>query len=248
MVSAFTKCSSSQNLLFGPAMDSKWLLDILCTPAIQELECKIVDVYQSTDFRELDNYTYLLDRRKGLLDNELLKHQAELLPIIIDYNNAAIDALHVLWDKCMRKKQVFAQFMDDGEDFHFSSKLCFGSQYPKLHPLQSANRQVLWDALLDARLNYFAQSVTWELGYQHTKGEGDGWTHLNFGDFSGLKDGSDNWNEGLDRELTRDVHLGHVFHNPFDHSRLALTDYIFVRDFRIESEIIISQFITKDSS
>ena len=39
--------------------------------------------------------------------------------------------------------------------------------------------------------------------------------------------------EGLDRELTKDLHLINAFHNLFDHTNFALTDFIFVREFNI---------------
>ena len=44
----------------------------------------------------------------------------------------------------------------------------------------------------------------------------------------------DNWNEGLDRELTKDMHLTHAFHNLYEHLEFSIFDLLWVRDFNIE--------------
>ena len=55
-----------------------------------------------------------------------------------------------------------------------------------------------------------------------------------FDDFIGMTCPPPNWNEGLDPELTKDLHLISAFHHLFNHTHFALTDFIFVRDFRTE--------------
>ena len=49
----------------------------------------------------------------------------------------------------------------------------------------------------------------------------------------------DNWNEGLDRELTKDLHLTSAFHNLYEHMEFAITDFIYVREFETEINIEI---------
>jgi hypothetical protein len=48
-----------------------------------------------------------------------------------------------------------------------------------------------------------------------------------------------NWNEGLDRELTKDLHLTSAFHNLFEHMAFAITDFVYVREFETEINIEI---------
>lgn len=43
----------------------------------------------------------------------------------------------------------------------------------------------------------------------------------------------DNWNEGLDREMTGDMHLCYAFHNLYDHCLFSIFDLLWVRDFFI---------------
>ena len=52
---------------------------------------------------------------------------------------------------------------------------------------------------------------------------------------------SSNWNEGLDQELTKNMNLIGQFHNLFSHMNFALTDFIYVREFRTEIKIQINK-------
>jgi hypothetical protein len=54
-----------------------------------------------------------------------------------------------------------------------------------------------------------------------------------------------NWNEGLDPELTKDLHLISQFHKLFQHMNFALTDFIYVRKFKTEINIEIRESIPK---
>ena len=44
----------------------------------------------------------------------------------------------------------------------------------------------------------------------------------------------DNWNEGLDSEMTKDMHLVYPFHNLFCHMNFSIFDLLWVRDFNLE--------------
>ena len=50
-----------------------------------------------------------------------------------------------------------------------------------------------------------------------------------------------NWNEGLDNELTKDLQLTSAFHHLFDHTKFAITDFIYVRKFETEINIEIDK-------
>ena len=60
-----------------------------------------------------------------------------------------------------------------------------------------------------------------------------------FDSFIGMDCPPPNWNEGLDPELTKDLHLISQFHNLFQHMLFAITDFIYVREFRTEINIEI---------
>ena len=49
-----------------------------------------------------------------------------------------------------------------------------------------------------------------------------------------LDESLDNWNEGLDRNMTDDMHLVYSFHNLFNHMAFSIFDLLWVRDFSID--------------
>lgn len=53
----------------------------------------------------------------------------------------------------------------------------------------------------------------------------------------GIEDENDNWNEGLNREWSGDIHLIQLFHNLYDHCHFSLYDLIYVYDFDLEVHI-----------
>ena len=55
-----------------------------------------------------------------------------------------------------------------------------------------------------------------------------------------LSEETDNWNEGLDGKLTKDMHLIFAFHDLFEHMEFAIFDLLWVRDFNIELNVEIS--------
>jgi len=64
-----------------------------------------------------------------------------------------------------------------------------------------------------------------------------------FDSFIGMDCPPPNWNEGLDQELTKNLHLTSAFHNLFDHTEFAITDFIYVRKFETEIKIEIDKTI-----
>ena len=60
-----------------------------------------------------------------------------------------------------------------------------------------------------------------------------------FESFIGMDCPPPNWNEGLDPELTKDLHLISQFHKLFQHMLFAITDFIYVRKFKTEIKVEI---------
>jgi len=63
---------------------------------------------------------------------------------------------------------------------------------------------------------------------------------MSFDSLIGMAHSTPNWNEDLDQELTKDLHLTSAFYNVFDHMNFAITDFIYVRDFVEEMEVEFS--------
>ena len=205
--------------------------------SIEAIEREIIYRYTSTRCYET-NYDYLLSLRRSIINKMVLAHQKDILPDIIAFNDALREALCEMYVRAHRVWKKVIDVMDetDGEEMELTAKLYFDYTYPELHPLQDEDRQDLWDALCDGDLNpMYADGVS-VLTLTLPRDEDD-----SFDSFIGMDCPPPNWNEGLDQELTKDLHLISQFHTLFEHMNFALTDFIYVRKFKTEINIEIIQ-------
>ena len=194
---------------------------------LQLLEREIAYIY-SSDVTGYPEREYLLELRKRLLENQALDHQAELLPDIIAFNDALTDALKRMYD---RAHEMYAQVSAISPNIEVEAKCFLSYDYPSRHPYQEEDRQELWNAICDSGWNrLYDDGVAFPFILPRDKDE-------SFDTFIGMDCPPPNWNEGLDPELTKDLHLIQQFHHLFDHTHFALTDFIFVREFNIEINI-----------
>ena len=174
----------------------------------------------------------LLLVRQRMLNEQVLAHQAELLPDITAFNDALRTALLNMYNHAHK---LYAQVSAFELNIELTAKCYLPQKYPSLHPYQEANRQELWDALCDTGWNpLYDTGVTHSLELPRDLG-------VSFESFIGMDIPPTNWNEGLNQELTKDLHLINAFHNLFDHTNFALTDFIFTRDFEEDIRIQIKQ-------
>ena len=141
------------------------------------------------------------------------------------------DRAYRIWDKMI-------DIIDegDGEEMELSAKIYLDTDYPALHPIQGDDRQELWYALCDDDLNpMYADGISvLTLTFPRD-------VNYTFDTFIGMDCPPPNWNEGLDPELTKDLHLISQFHNLFQHMLFAITDFIYVRKFRTEINVEITK-------
>ena len=202
---------------------------------IQCIEHEILWKYDKSpcDYPDCD---CLLSLRKDMINERVLAHQEEILPDIIAFNDAMTDALRELYDRAHR---IWDGIKDnaDFKDAEIEAKCYLSYDYPKLHPVQGKDRQDLWNALCDTGWNGVYEQglslMTLSLPEDN----------FSFEDFVGLDEKDNNWNEGLDRELTKDLHLTSAFHNTFEHLKFAITDFIYVREFETEINIEIRKSV-----
>ena len=184
-------------------------------------------------FDDYTHYGCLLELRKNILNDQALtrKNQEELLPHIIAFNDALRDALQHMYD---RAHELYRQISTIQPGIVLEAKCFLSYQYPSLHPFQDESRQELWEALSDTGWNPLYESgVTQSLELPHDM-------DMSFDEFIGMKCDLPNWNERLDQALTKDLHLINAFHNLFDHTNFALTDFIFCRGFEVSIKINLS--------
>ena len=197
---------------------------------LQLIEEEITYIYQS-DVTGYPEGEYLLDLRKRILNEQACtrKAQEELLPDIIAFNDALHDALKRMYD---RAHELYRQMSAIQPDIMLTAKCYLAYDYPALHPYQKEDRQELFNAISDFGWNsLYADGVTFSLELPRD-------IDMPFDTIRGMDCTPFNWNEGLDPELTKDLHINRAFHNLFDHTKFALTDFIFCRDFVFEFSTI----------
>ena len=197
---------------------------------LQLIEEEISYIYDS-DATGYPEGEYLLDLRKRILNEQACtrKAQEELLPDIIAFNDALHDALKRMYD---RAHELYRQMSAIQPDIMLTAKCYLAYDYPALHPYQKEDRQELFNAISDFGWNrLYADGVTFSLELPRD-------IDMPFDTIRGMDCTPFNWNEGLDPELTKDLHINRAFHNLFDHTKFALTDFIFCRDFVFEFSTI----------
>ena len=212
-------------------------INALCDYSIKMIEKEIIQGYNNTRDYSV-NGDALLSLRKNIINKELLAHQAEILPDIIAFNDALRGALLDMYERAHRIWEKMIDTIDerDGEEMELTAKCYFDTDYPALHPIQGDDRQELWYALCDEDLNpLYADGIS-ILTLTFPRDEG-----CTFDSFIGMDCPPPNWNEGLDPELTKDLHLISQFHKLFQHMLFAITDFIYVRKFRTEINVEITK-------
>ena len=178
---------------------------------------------------------HLLNLRQDILNDQALANQKELLPDIIAFNDALYSALQKMYDHAHELYKKISAFQPNIE---LDAKCFLPKKYPLLHPFQNDSRQELWDALCDTGWN-----PLYEYGVAHSlvlPRDLD----VSFDEFIGMDCTPPNWNERLDQKLTKDLHLINAFHNLFDHTNFALTDFLYCRDFEESIKIELIQPLT----
>ena len=202
---------------------------------IQQIEDEILMKYNDSRY-DYEDFDCLLEMRKRMINNRVLTHQENILSDIITFNDALTAALREMYDRAHRIWNDIKNNDTYGDDVELTAKCFLSRDYPELHPMQSENREELWNAICDSGWNLlYSDGVsmpTLTLPFDIDK---------SFDSLIGMDCPPPNWNEGLDRELTKDLHLTSTFHNLFDHMNFAITDFIYVRKFETEINIEINK-------
>ena len=202
---------------------------------IREIENEIIYNYNQSKF-DYTEMSYLLRLRKSILNEIALSNQASILQTIIEFNEALRESLYEMFNRAHQIWGEVKQKTYYGSDIELVAECFLDKDYPTLHPIQDDDRDCLWEALSDSGWNpLYDTGVTYSLILS------EDCLDESFDTFIGMDCPPPNWNEGLDPELTKDLHLINAFHNLFDHTNFALTDFIYVRKFNTRIRIEINK-------
>ena len=170
--------------------------------------------------RRILNSMFVLDEQnKQLLAefNEAMKQQ------LIEMRKRAIDLYNKVYKSDMNGR------------IEVVGKCFMGYGYSKIHPVQSMRAKKMW-AVLNGSLDSYMLSYS-DDGVCRFDINSDAPEIKSENEFLYLNEDLYNWNEGLDCELTSDLHLIFAFHDLFSHLDFSIYDLLWVRDFNIEIHV-----------
>ncbi|QVJ80949.1 hypothetical protein [Xylanibacter ruminicola] len=138
----------------------------------------------------------------------------------------------------MRKRalSIYASNVNSGllSSFTLKGRCFMGYEYSKIHPVQTMRAKKMWAVLNGSLADYMPLYMDgvdiFELDYS----EGNDCDFPSENQLLYLDEKIDNWNDELDQEMTKDMHLIHPFHNLYSHLDFSIFDLLWVRDFNIE--------------
>ncbi len=214
--------------------------EIFNTTAVRSVEEQILSLYHETERNHWYNdenkkaIKSFLEVRKQILDSMFVmdEHSKQLLA---EFNEAMKQQMAE-----MRKRAIDIYNNVYRPDIigHIDviGKCFMGYEYSKIHPVQTMRAKKMW-AVLNGSLDDYI-FLYHEDGVDSFNISSEDHKIPSENEFLYLNEVPDNWNGGLDRELTSDMHLTYAFHNLFSHLDFSIYDLLWVRDFNIEIHVV----------
>jgi len=205
---------------------------------VETLEHLMKSYESMADADDCDSERIALER-KAIINDAMREQQSLWLPYLVEFDNAAKAALKELFEHGKFVYEKMAR-QHKGKTVDVNAYLFPSKRYPALHPIQDEFHERLWADVLQSReANKYFQTFLPRLNWNS-----DSDRKLERLEDDDLYKKDDNWNEGLDPELTKDLHLSYYFHNIWEHSSFAYSDFIFVREFDKRIEVSITEDLT----
>lgn len=202
---------------------------ILEDHVVKMIEDMIILTYDGYRGRDYSKHEELLQIRKEIINRQVLRYEDVLLNDIVRFNEVMREALYKLFERadCLYKQ---VEMVEKDKKNRIKPRCYLDYQYPELHPVQGEDRQELWSALGDSGWNGLYEDGVNNICYH---------PGMSFEKFVGLDVTPPYWDDGLG--LCKDIPLIYPFHNMYDHTYYALTDFVFCRKFRTEIVIEIEE-------
>ena len=213
--------------------------EIFNSTPVQSIEEQILDLYHEIE-RHRSTYEEnkkairsFLEVRKRIL-NSMFVLDEQNKQLLAEFNEAMKQQLIE-----MRKRAIglynSVYKSDMGGSVEVEGKCFMGYEYSKIHPVQSMRAKKMWAVLngsLDDYIFLYCEDGVNGFYINNYDPKIESENELLY-----LNEELDNRNEGLDREMTKDMHLTYAFHNLFSHLDFSIYDLLWVRDFNIEIHV-----------
>ena len=219
-------------------METSKVQEIFNSTAIKDIEYEILLMQHEVEKRHFEYEAgeevikCLLGTRKSLL-NKMFVMDEESKNLLSDFNEA-LKAQMIEMRK--RALSIYASNVNSGllSSFTLKGRCFMGYEYSKIHPVQTMRAKKMWAVLNGSLADYMPLYMDgvdiFELDYS----EGNDCDFPSENQLLYLDEKIDNWNDELDQEMTKDMHLIHPFHNLYSHMDFSIFDLLWVRDFNIE--------------
>lgn len=202
-------------------------------PRIIMLEKEIARRNEHCQYTDEEKHVmkYLLKERCNVLWH-LNVYNDETKRLLVDFNDALRKACAELYRRTKAVYQECLHRMDGTGTFEVEGKVFLDYEYPEQHPVQTDRAKQVWDALTcGGYCTLYDDNSTW--GLRFSKEE----QPETLEEWLGIEDPNDNWNEGLDREWSKGLHLIQPFHDLYNFCYFSLYDLIYVREFNLEVHV-----------
>ena len=213
--------------------------EIFNSTAVRSVEEQILDLYHETERKHWYNdenkkaIKSLLEVRRRIL-NSMFVLDEQNKQLLAEFNESMKQQLIE-----MRKRAIdlynSVYRLDMGGTVEVEGKCFMGYEYSKIHPVQSMRAKKMWAVLngsLDDYIFLYCEDGVNSFYINNYDPKIESENELLY-----LNEELDNWNEGLDSEMTKDMHLTYAFHNLFSHLDFSIFDLLWVRDFNIEIHV-----------
>ena len=206
--------------------------EIFDHPDVKAVEIEILDILtDEKHYREGNDsklaVQHLLSVRKRII-NGMFEWTDEYFSLLSEFNNALV---HAQFEMRERLSRLSESVNETGlEDLEFQGKVFMSYKYSVIHPVQNIRARKMWN-VLNGSYDDFMPLYKDGVNGIYFKGQK---TIPSEKEAVYLSEETENWNEGLDREKTKDMKLCYAFHNLYDHTTFSILDLLRVRDFCIE--------------
>ena len=206
--------------------------EIFDYPAVKAVEIEILDILRDEKrYREGKDaklaVQHLLSVRKCII-NGMFEWSDENFMLLSEFNNALV---HAQCEMRERLSRLSESINEAGlENMEFQGKVFLSYKYSEIHPVQSIRARKMWNVLNGS---YDEFMPLYKDGANDIYFTGQETIPSEKEDIY-LSEETENWNEGIDREKTKDMKLCYAFHNLYCHTTFSILDLLWVRDFCIE--------------
>lgn len=213
----------------------KTIQEIFEQDSVRLIEDAIFDACQEHELMKFaepygENVTRLLKIRKELLDREFVMDE-QYKGLLSEFNEALKKALLTMRTQIIATVEALYKVPIEC-NIYVTGKCFLDRCYSPTHPIQTKRAKKMWEILAGGISNYmplYEDGVVW---YGFDREDPCSEKELLY-----LNDTTDNWNEGFDREMTKDMHLVHAVHNLFRHMEFSIFDLLWVRSFDIQIDV-----------